>query len=103
MHLERGGRPSPVQRQQQNLPASCNCADYATWGGACRSLPEQDRGSALKAGTWHCLSYSQPAAVRQAQVWVYYCPARRYPRRSASAAICRRRWWQAPRCRGDYG
>src|SRR5438067_137518 len=80
MHLERIGKAVHLfHGSRKTLPASCIAPGYATWAVQVAPFLEQDHGKALKAWDPSLPYYAQSAAVREGQVWVYYCPARRYP------------------------
>jgi hypothetical protein len=82
MHLKYLGDAIRIFHDTNNmLPASCIAPGYATWAVQIAPLLKKDQGKALAA--WDAglqlPYYEQTAAAREAQVWVYYCPARRGP------------------------
>ena len=80
MHLQRIGKAVHLYHgSHKTLPASCIAPGYATWAVQVGPFLEQDHGKSLKAWDLGLPYYSQAAPAREAQVWVYYCPARRYP------------------------
>jgi hypothetical protein len=64
---------------EKSLPASCIAPGYATWPVEIAPYLASDRGRPL--AQWQAaLTYGdQPAAVREAQIWLFLCPARRRP------------------------
>jgi hypothetical protein len=79
-HLQRIG--SAVQLfhdEHKTLPSSCIAPGYATWAVQISPYLPKDDGKAVKSWDLGLTYYDQSAGVREGQVWVYYCPARRPP------------------------
>jgi len=71
--------------EHKTLPSSCIAAGHATWAVQIAPFLQQDDGKALKAWDLGQSYYDQPATVREGQVAVYYCPARRPPGQLSSS------------------
>ncbi len=64
-------------KAQKHLPASCIARPYATWAVQLAPYLPQPAAEGLTKWDLSAGYYTQPAAVRQAQVGFFYCPARR--------------------------
>jgi hypothetical protein len=105
MHLKRQSDAIFVfHDKNKTLPASCIAPGYATWAVQIAPLLQQDHGKALAAwdaGLQYC---EQTASAREAQVWVYYCPARRGPLQLSVSGDSAPdgKWQQMAGALGDY-
>jgi hypothetical protein len=80
MHLKAmGDAVHAFSDDRKTLPASCIAPGYATWAVQIAPFLKQDHGKTLRSWNLQLPYYSQTDAVRQSQVLVYYCPARRDP------------------------
>jgi hypothetical protein len=80
MHLKYLGDAIRLFHDRNNmLPASCVAPGYSTWAVQIAPFLPQDQGKTLAAWDAGLPYYEQTAAAREAQVWLYYCPARRGP------------------------
>ncbi len=81
-HLRLMGEAVFIFRDQKNpatLPASCIADGYATWAVQIAPFLPQTNAGDLRDWDLARTYFDQPEAVRQAQVRIYYCPARRDP------------------------
>jgi hypothetical protein len=107
-HIRIIGSAIHAYNDKQNcLPASCITRGYATWAVQIAPFLNQDSQSEQALVRWDfALPYvAQQAKVREAQVWLYYCPARRRgPQLSSSGDEPRRgKLENLPGALGDYG
>jgi Protein of unknown function (DUF1559) len=80
MHLQRIGTAiHAFHDEYKSLPSSCIAPGYATWAVQIGPLLPQDAGKSLKGWDLELSYYDQAPAVREGQIWLYYCPARRTP------------------------
>jgi hypothetical protein len=80
MHLKTiGAAVHAFHDDRKTLPASCIAPGYATWAVQISPYLKGDEGKALNQWNVGLSFYDQPAQIREGQVGVYYCPARRFP------------------------
>jgi hypothetical protein len=104
MHLERLGTAVRLYHDtHKSLPASCIAPGYATWAVQIAPYLPRDGGKALQAWDEHLPYHAQSAEARQAQVWVYYCPARRPPGQLSVSGDTGPDGKHLPGALGDYG
>jgi hypothetical protein len=67
------------QDKKSHLPASRLAKGYATWAVQLAPYMASTNIEALRQWDLTRTYYAQPESVRQAQIAIFYCPARRYP------------------------
>jgi prepilin-type processing-associated H-X9-DG protein len=98
MHMQLlGAAVLAFHDEKKTLPASCIAPSYATWAVQIAPFLQRDQSKALLPWDPGLPYKDQPAAVREGQVWVYYCPARRSPGHVSQSGDI------VPGALGDYG
>lgn len=91
----------------RSLPASCIAPGYATWVVQVAGFLPRDNGKAVKPWDLTRPYYEQTQAVREGQVWDYFCPVRRLPPQLSvggeTAPAGKWKMQHLPGALGDYG